>query len=164
MHRFHAKRNHENPKYSIETIPSIYYTNQLVIKWKTMEIPPFTHSIDETVIDALPKHDGKVILDIDLDAFCCINNLGVTPHYDRFDNYTGWQGPLNRIFDYLKKREIPDIITIATSQGRNPSITGGTNYVPVQLVDEIKNADQSTQLGIEEQRSRVAVLKKKIGI
>ncbi|MCP4608746.1 MAG: pyruvate:ferredoxin (flavodoxin) oxidoreductase, partial [Planctomycetes bacterium] len=32
-----------------------------------------------------------------------------------------------------------------------------------ESVDEIKNADQSTQVGIEEQRARVAALKKKIG-
>lgn len=90
------------------------------IKTKTVEIPS----------------DTQLILDIDLDAFCCHRSDTLSFLPVKRDDYKGaleFEERIDQTMKILSRLPKPDLITIASSQG------DGKNrcYVPPFMVDEV---------------------------
>ena len=72
-----------------------------------------------------------MILDIDLDAFCCNSSVyNVPENYDGVTNFEQRIGKTINILSYLMK---PSLITIARSIGK------GGRYVPSNKVDKVQH-------------------------
>ena len=87
-------------------------------------------------LDKALNSDAPYILDIDLDAFACVNH-GLVWESNYLQVY-GWKRRLEETVELLEAVErVPDVITIARSQGFWEE-GFGTRWVPENLVDHVQ--------------------------
>jgi hypothetical protein len=81
-----------------------------------------------------------LILDIDLDAFCCHRVIeGSYPA--NYDGCIGFETRINETVEILRRLKTPDLITITESQGQY-------SYVPYTLLQEVKRQTIQNICGI----------------
>jgi hypothetical protein len=79
------------------------------------------------------KTENQLILNIDLDAFCCNKNAyqrGVIPN---FDTINGYEERIKRTAEILKTLKNPEVITISRSSSKDKYV-----YVPDAKVDDVQ--------------------------
>lgn len=86
------------------------------------------------VSESQVRNEGDIILDIDLDAFCC--DRAIFNVHINYDGIKGYEDRIERTIGVLKMLKQPSLITIASSQGAFPDI--GRTYVPHDLVDKVQ--------------------------
>jgi hypothetical protein len=81
---------------------------------------------------------GDYILDIDLDAFCCINGYSYTP--DVKESEHGYQQRIQQTIETLAKLKPPKLITVARSIGFLDYTAGGLvqNFTPLGFIDQVE--------------------------
>ena len=78
------------------------------------------------------KLNSQLILDIDLDAFCCHRSIERVP--DSYKGVINYTSRIRRTIDFLRKLRRPDLITITRSQSRISWCT----FVPEDKVDNVQ--------------------------
>ena len=79
--------------------------------------------------------EDVLVLDIDLDAFCCQRSMDFTALDDTDRNITDYVRRINETGEFLKRQRKPNLITIARSQGQTKQST----YVPPDLVNQVQD-------------------------
>jgi hypothetical protein len=106
------------------------------IEWKSIYNMDIKKDIYNQDVDT-PK---GYILDIDLDAFCCINGAGTSnlPWY--YDSEEDYEERIQQTIDTLRGLKSPKIITIARSIGFLNDKHGHRDfgYIPLDKVDEVE--------------------------
>ena len=102
------------------------------ILWKYSEESEYTeYGVGKVITSAEILLDNRpLILDIDLDAFCCEYNIENVPL--GHDGVSRWEQRIDQTIELLKQLRRPDLITIARSQ----EIDG---YVPEDKVDTVQD-------------------------
>ncbi|MCP3682773.1 MAG: hypothetical protein GY861_08800 [bacterium] len=102
------------------------------IRWDN-EFPDYDSENTPTP-EKINLENRVMILDIDLDAFCCHTHISnMRRSYDGVENY---EQRIDDTMDLLRKLKAPALITIARSQGARPG--GLKTYVPMDKVDEVQ--------------------------
>ena len=104
------------------------------IIWKDCSQLRSGKKLEEDDIDI--KED--YILDIDLDAFCCINGYSCTP--DVKESEQGYEERIQQTMATLAKLKPPKVITVARSIGFLDYNAGGLvqNFTPLGLIDQVE--------------------------
>ncbi len=76
------------------------------------------------------RPEKPLILDIDLDAFCC-HRMVQGVYHAAYNGVDGFERRIIETANFLRKIKRPNLITITESQGQYP-------YVPEKLVKEVK--------------------------
>ncbi len=105
---------------------------------------PFSEPIDE--VAASPR---TLIVDIDLDAFCCGRRVNNTP--DDHDGIPGWEDRMEKALSVLANTRSPSLITVTRSEGfKHVDYDGfdmNLRYVPSDMVDLVQDR---LMLGLED--------------
>jgi|TARA_B100002003_G_C14091599_1_gene525045 hypothetical protein len=106
------------------------------IEWKSIHKMDIKKDIYTQDMDTLKGY----ILDIDLDAFCCINGVGTSNLPCGYDSEEGYEQRIQQTIDSLMGLKPPKIITIARSIGFLNDKHGHRDfgYIPLDKVDEVE--------------------------
>ena len=128
-----------------------------VIKWVGEDSEyVYVPKMGKAILPLKMKLERSFILDIDLDAFSCVQARRVQNSLPNYDCENGWRERLLETERFLRRFKKPDLITLTRSQGEdstartpyrvfnsehvNLAHKGYNTYVPPEKVDEVQGA------------------------
>ncbi len=133
-------RDRGNGRVSLETEVFDYKQNKELNGKRIRWVQEYWDSdIRKMQIQKINLEKRVMILDIDLDAFCCHKHVSntTTPfdgvEYEGVENY---EQRIDETMDFLRQLKAPVLITIARSQGTRSSAL--QKYVPMEKVDAVQ--------------------------
>lgn len=115
----------------------LYKDQNFKYAWGDQDLKKIERGTGKGVADKVKvPSDLPLILDIDLDAFCChqTDTLSFLPvKREKYQGVFGYEGRIDRTLEVLAQLPRPDLITVASSQGDLQE----TCYVPSFMVEEV---------------------------